>query len=82
MLLAQELLQHIHKKTRRDNIVVKLDMMKAFDKVSWVFLRRLLEKFEFLPQFIHLIMNTLSTSYFLILINGSPGVFFQIYSWV
>lgn len=34
VLLAQELVQHIDKKVRGHNIMLKLDMMKAFDRVS------------------------------------------------
>jgi hypothetical protein len=77
VLLAQELLQHFHRKTRGHNMVLKLDMMKAFDRVSWAFLQAVLAKFGFSPHFVTLIANNLTASCFAVLINGSPGDFFN-----
>lgn len=60
VLLTQELLQHLYRKTRGHNMVLKLDMMKAFDRVSWVFFTRLLAKLDFHQHIIRLIENNLS----------------------
>lgn len=77
VLLAQEMVQHLDKRVRGHNIMFKLDMMKAFDRVSWDFLQRCLLKFGFHPLFVQLIMNNLSASWFSILINGSQSGFFK-----
>ncbi len=42
ILLAQELLQHLDRKVHGHNMILKLDLMKAFDRVSWSFLLLLL----------------------------------------
>nr|XP_027122355.1 uncharacterized protein LOC113739336 [Coffea arabica] len=46
-LLAQEVIAGIGKKLRGENVVLKLDMAKAYDGVSWLHLTRVLRKFGF-----------------------------------
>ena len=77
ILLAQELVNSIDKKARGHNVIFKLDMMKAFDRVSWDFLSRLLLQFGFHSHFVSLIMNNLTSAWFSILVNGRPHGFFQ-----
>ena len=66
----------INKKAREHNCIFKLDMMKAFDRVSWWFLRRLFHKFGFDYRFIFLVLNNLSHSWFSVFVNGKPKGFF------
>lgn len=77
ILLAQEMMAHLNRGTRGHNMMLKLDMMKAFDRVSWVFLRRLLLKMGFHFHFVDVIMNNLSSGWFSVLINGTPASLFQ-----
>lgn len=77
ILLAQEVLQHLDKRVRGHNILFKLDMMKAFDRVRWGFLQSILLRFGFSDHFVRLILNNLSASYFSILVNGVPFGFFK-----
>lgn len=77
ILLAQELLQSLNCRARSHNIAFKFDMAKAFDRVSWHFLRTFLLKFGFHPAFVQLILNNLSSSWFSILLNGSYAGFFK-----
>ena len=49
-LLAQELISGIRQSNRRGNVVLKLDMAKAYDKVSWLFLLPVLRWFGFGEQ--------------------------------
>ena len=51
ILLAQELVHSIDKKIRGHTMILKLDMMKAFDRDSWPFLFSLLAKFGFSHRF-------------------------------
>ena len=67
----------LNRKARGHNCIFKLDMMKAFDRVSWWFLRQLLCKFGFDYRFILLILNNLSHSWFFVLVNGRARGFFQ-----
>ncbi|XP_071933111.1 uncharacterized protein [Coffea arabica] len=77
VLLAQEMIASLNRKARGHNCIFKVDMMKAFDRVSWWFLRQLLCKFGFDYRFILLILNNLSHSWFFVLVNGRARGFFQ-----
>ncbi|WMV25650.1 hypothetical protein MTR67_019035 [Solanum verrucosum] len=47
ILLAQEIIRDINRRNKNINVVVKLDMAKAYDRVSWIFLTKVLRKFGF-----------------------------------
>lgn len=77
ILLTNEVLQHHDKRVRGHNVMFKLDMMKAFDRVHWDFLRCFLLKFGFDARFVGLILNNLEVSHFSVLVNGVPSGFFR-----
>ncbi|CAH9089090.1 unnamed protein product [Cuscuta europaea] len=77
ILVAQEMVNALDKKVRGTNLVVKLDMAKAFDRLSWVFLEAILFKFGFAGSFIKLILDHLKATHFSVLINGTPSGFFK-----
>lgn len=58
-------------------MIVKLDMTKAYDRVSWLFLEKVLRKFGFLERMIDMIRRLLSNNWYLVLINGKFHGFFQ-----
>ncbi|XP_071909708.1 uncharacterized protein [Coffea arabica] len=76
-LLAQELLTGIRKPNRGGNIVIKLDMMKAYDRVSWPFLLQVLRRFGFSETWIDMMWRLISNIWFSILVNGTPYGFFR-----
>lgn len=45
--LAQELVRELSRKVYRANVVFKLDMVKAYDRLEWRFLLRAMESFGF-----------------------------------
>lgn len=48
VILLQEIVHHMHKsKRRKDDLVLKLDLKKAYDWVDWDFLRNTLQLFGF-----------------------------------
>jgi len=47
-------------------------MSKAYDRVKWVFLEKMMRKMGFAEQWIQLIMNCVSTVSYSVLINGQP----------
>jgi len=47
ILLAQEIIKDMNMKNKNVNVVVKLDMAKAYDRMSWIFLTKVLRKFGF-----------------------------------
>ncbi|CAH9096848.1 unnamed protein product [Cuscuta epithymum] len=77
ILIGQEMIHAIDKKVRGSNLVIKLDMAKAFDRLSWNFLSKILQKFGFAMHFIQLVLNNLQATFFSVLINGSPQGFFK-----
>lgn len=38
ILLVQELVHDLNKRTRGNNVVLKMDMAKAYDRMSWSFI--------------------------------------------
>lgn len=53
--LVQELTQHLKKKVRGSNVILKLDMAKTYDKLSWVRLIQVMRKIEFSKTWIDLV---------------------------
>jgi hypothetical protein len=58
-------------KKKKGDMVFKLDLEKAYDRVNWNFLKETLEMFHFPPRIIALIMFGISASSNSILWNGS-----------
>lgn len=75
ILLIQDFLQHLHRRARGHNLIFKLDMLKAFDRVGWDFLRLLMDKFGFHRNYIQLVLNNLQGSWFSVLFNGASVVY-------
>lgn len=55
MLLAQEIIKDISLRNKHANVIVKLDMAKAYDRVSWIFLTKVLRRFGFSEIFIDMV---------------------------
>ena len=80
ILVAHETLHHLktkknkkNKKTRKTGyMAIKLDMSKAYDRVEWVFLEKIMEKRGFDNRWISLIQSCIQTVSFSILVNGEP----------
>lgn len=70
VLLVQEIVRDIGKRNKLHNVVVKLDMAKAYDRVSWVFLSMVLRNFGFYETLIDLVWRLLSNNWYSVLING------------
>lgn len=77
ILLAQELIQSIDRKTRGGNVVLKLDMAKAYDRVDWEFLFKVMDKFGFNQDCIEKIKRCINNCSFSILINGELKGYFK-----
>ncbi|KAL3537802.1 hypothetical protein ACH5RR_001168 [Cinchona calisaya] len=77
ILIAWGLVESIDNKVRGGNLVIKLDMTKALDRVSWPFLYKILSKFGLTAEFISLISNYIENNWLSILFNGSPTGFFK-----
>lgn len=71
ILLTQEIIHRIRKENRGGNIVIKLDMSKAYDKLSWAFLTTTLRKMGFSEKTTDLIHNLVGNNWYSIIINGT-----------
>lgn len=69
VLLAQEIVQGIGKSNIGGNMVIKLDMAKAYDRMSWK-LTVVLKKYGFSEVLINIIWNLISEMWYSIIVNG------------
>ncbi|XP_058077435.1 uncharacterized protein LOC131225851 [Magnolia sinica] len=75
--LAQELLREVNRKNRGGNVVLKLDMEKAYDKFDWNYLKQVLLHFSFCDRWVQLVENCWASCWFSVLINGESTSFFE-----
>ena len=54
-------------------MLLKLDLSKAYDKLNWQFLEGILKDFGSAEKWTNWVMNMVSSTIFLILVNGSPS---------
>ncbi|XP_073051343.1 uncharacterized protein [Primulina eburnea] len=76
ILLAQELTHSLSLPTRGGNVILKLDMAKAYDRVQWSFLLDVLRHYGFSEQVVSMISACISHCHFSVNINGSLTGFF------
>uniref|UniRef100_A0A0V0H3R1 Putative ovule protein n=1 Tax=Solanum chacoense TaxID=4108 RepID=A0A0V0H3R1_SOLCH len=67
----------MHLRNKEANVVVKLDMAKAYDRVDWIFLTKVLRKFGFSEMIIDMIWRLISGNWYSIMINGQAHGFFH-----
>ena len=71
VVIAQELIYSIHrKKGRLGQLILKLDLEKAYDCLEWNFIHEVLSFFKFPSSFVDLVLECVTTSSFSILVNG------------
>ncbi|XP_060198172.1 uncharacterized protein LOC132627088 [Lycium barbarum] len=67
VMLTQEIVHGISKTNNGGNVVLKLDMAKAYDMLSWTFLQKVLNKFGFcLEKYLQCVGDPISPSLFII----------------
>ena len=74
VLMAFETLHYLKRKTQGQLgfMALKLDMSKAYDRVEWVFLMKVVKHLGFLDKLVSLITSCMSTSSYSVLLNGQP----------
>ncbi|XP_055835240.1 uncharacterized protein LOC129903721 [Solanum dulcamara] len=77
IMLAQEIIHQIKKPNVGGNVVIKLDMAKAYDRVSWSYICLVLRKMGFGEGFIDMVWRIMSHNWYSIIINGSRHGFFH-----
>ncbi|XP_042026496.1 uncharacterized protein LOC121773661 [Salvia splendens] len=77
VLLAQELIHNLGNCSPTPNLALKLDMTKAYDRVQWSFLLRILTRMGFPARWIDMVDRCVNNCWFSVLINGAPAGFFK-----
>ncbi|KAH0772342.1 hypothetical protein KY290_016323 [Solanum tuberosum] len=72
VLVVQEIVAGIGKRGKTPNMVIKLDMMKAYDRVEWLYLSRVLRRLGFGDRIIDMVYMLISYNWYSILLNGQP----------
>jgi hypothetical protein len=75
-MLVQQTVKTLHRQ-KVPSLFLKLDITKAFDSVSWVFLMEVMRHLGFGAAWCNLVANLLSTSSTRILLNGELGELIQ-----
>ncbi|KAL0449729.1 UNVERIFIED_CONTAM: hypothetical protein Slati_1529300 [Sesamum latifolium] len=79
VLLAFELnhFLKVSSRSKKGFAALKLDMSKAYDRVEWSFLRRVLLRLGFESEFVELIMLLVTTISYSLTLNGDPFGYFR-----
>ncbi|GAA0147841.1 reverse transcriptase [Lithospermum erythrorhizon] len=70
-------MHHIDKGSKEGNVILNLDMAKAFDRLSWFFLQKVLAKFGFSEAWIDRVLACLKNNWFSLILNGKAVGFFK-----
>eukprot|EP00253_Pinus_taeda_P013020 PITA_13020 len=76
IILSNEVI-HSLKIFKNPGMIMKLDLSKAFDKLSWEYIKQMLLAFGFSATWTRWIMNLISSPCFSVLLNGSPSLPFR-----
>lgn len=82
IMLAQEILRDLNKKVTGGNVVFKLNMAKAYDRLEWTFLLKAMEIFGFNAGARDLIYRNLCNIWYTFWINGELTGNFQSFQGV
>ena len=58
-------------------MLIKLDISKAYDKLNWDYIRRMLTAYGFCQDWVDWVMGLISTPFFSILLNETLTIPFQ-----
>ena len=72
IILVHEVLHSVRTK-KIHGMLVKLDIVKACDKLNWHFMREILKSFGSQDRWIDWVMSLVSLAFFSILVNGVPS---------
>lgn len=76
IILSHEVI-HSLKVLKKPGMILKLDLSKAFDKLSWPYINQMLLAFGFSATWRCWLMNLITSPSYSILMNGSPSLPFR-----
>jgi len=68
---------YINRRNKFHNVVVKLDMAKAYDRVTWIFLTKVLRSFGFSERIVDMVVRLVSNNWYPVNMNGKTFGFFH-----
>lgn len=77
VLLTQEMIKDTSKRGKPTNVVMKLDMRKAYDRVSWFYLMKVLRKMGFSNFFVDIILRLIANNHFYVMLNDQSYEFWH-----
>jgi hypothetical protein len=79
ILIAFKTLHHMHqmRQGQQGYMALKLDMSKAYDRVEWVFLEKIMLTMGFHRKWVPLMMECVRFVSYFVLINGEPKGYFH-----
>ena len=74
IVVAFETLHHMkhHNSGKHGYMAIKLDISKAYDRIEWVYLEKLMEKMGFCARWVTLMTSCVKTVSYSIMVNGEP----------
>ena len=75
--LIRDLIEYVNRK-HIPGIIISLDQTKAYDRVEWDFLFKVLRKFNFGPNFIHMIKTCYTNIESCVKLNGFTSIYFNL----
>lgn len=81
ILIANEVVEE-WKRCRKRGLIIKLDFEKAFDKLNWNYLLKIMERMGFPSKWREWVQECLSSARVSVLINGSPCDEFEMHKGV
>eukprot|EP00253_Pinus_taeda_P035588 PITA_35588 len=76
IILTHEVI-HSLKHKKKPGMLLKIDVSKAFDSISWEYMQSILHAFGFAPAWVRWVSSLISSAFFSILINGIPSSTFR-----
>lgn len=64
ILVCQDIMKQYNQKHKPARCTIKVDLRKAYDSISWDFLKEMMQALNFNEQLIKWIMQCISTTYF------------------
>ncbi|KAL9685749.1 hypothetical protein QQ045_023201 [Rhodiola kirilowii] len=75
--MAHDMVRDINIKSFGGNIMMKIDMSKAYDRISWRFILKMMAAMGFSENWIDLIYRNISNCWYSVLWNGSSYGYFK-----
>ena len=75
-MLAQEITRGIKKPNEGDNVVIKLDMAMAYDRVFWALTCLVMRKMGFSEMVIDMVWRIMSNNWYYAIVNGTIHISF------